>query len=808
MVSPFENDTTAITKKLATRYLRSDKKSNLLIILTIAISVCMVLAIALSTEGIKQQSKNAQKDKAQITIIDATDEQLDMLHQNPSIEWIGESSPIGLSYQGNVKLAVDYVDNNYLLMQQKAQLTGDMPRGMDEIMLSQSHTEYLGQAYEIGDTIVLDLTGMGEEKEYRISGIVFDEAMDEGSAIHVYVSKELARDLGSASSYGTPKLVLHIRLNTQAIYPNEILNIAYQAVTPIGVAEGQVFLTDYFVYMTGVISSGLPISISLIAFITAILAAVVVYGIFYTMIVKNVKSIGQLRTLGMTKRQVKKMIRKESCEFALKGILLGIIGGIVIGFAVCPDGFMIKTAAVYSLLAAAVSIFVILIAIGKPIRIAMSITPLEGSKFFSDSGSKKVSQKLSRKLTVSNLARINISRNRKKAAFTFLTLGVSGVLFLTAATIASSIDAEKEARFKYYPYGDIHITLQNFAKSTFVANNEYNYSTRMQLENNPLEREELLQQFTTMEGVVSVTSHNSVYMKVQFPDGFMLGNDNPIVERQQFEDICKILSSGQPDYDEMTAQNGVIVVDDVGKLGDILTLELRGTDGNALSVEALIVGEYNKTSLMEAFPMVPGNPNIMITYDSIKKLTGVKNQTGVLAIQVATGSFDTVLSAIKEIADSSDEIECYDISETIIGIQQYYDSTIKNLYLISVILFMLGGISLANTLLVDFRNRKREFGLLRAVGATQGQLKTILQKEIAFYLMGSLIISFLGGTLLSSVICKRLDVVNHCITYRYPWFFAIGLVVMLALIQFVFSWYSGKESNKTNILDAVRTQSG
>lgn len=47
----------------------------------------------------------------------------------------------------------------------------------------------------------------------------------------------------------------------------------------------------------------------------------------------------------------------------------------------------------------------------------------------------------------------------------------------------------------------------------------------------------------------------------------------------------------------------------------------------------------------------------------------------------------------------------------------------------SAILFVFGSISLMNMLMVDFQNRKREFGLLKAVGATQKQLKSMLDRE-------------------------------------------------------------------------------
>ena len=42
---PFENDTSAVIKKLAARSMQADKRNKAFLLLTIAISVCMVFSI-------------------------------------------------------------------------------------------------------------------------------------------------------------------------------------------------------------------------------------------------------------------------------------------------------------------------------------------------------------------------------------------------------------------------------------------------------------------------------------------------------------------------------------------------------------------------------------------------------------------------------------------------------------------------------------------------------------------------------------------------------------------------------------------
>ena len=95
MTWPFENDTSAIVKKLAGRSMQADKRNKAFLLLTIAISVCMVFSILLISTGTQEKFKNTQRNKAQIGILGVTDEQTAQLRQNENIMWVGEYSALG-----------------------------------------------------------------------------------------------------------------------------------------------------------------------------------------------------------------------------------------------------------------------------------------------------------------------------------------------------------------------------------------------------------------------------------------------------------------------------------------------------------------------------------------------------------------------------------------------------------------------------------------------------------------------------------------------------------------------------------------
>ena len=803
MTWPFENDTSAITNKLAKRSMKTDKRSKAFLLLTIALSVCMIFSIILISAGAQEEFKNTQRSKAQIAILGITDDQLSSLRQNKDVQWIGEYAAIGLFYSGNKTITVAYGSEDYFTHQEEMSLQGSVPQKANEIMLPQNYIDFLGESYRPGDTITFDVTGTGGEAEYTLSGILNEDRKSEG--YFVYLSKDLAMSLMDHL-----QVTAYTRLNTDAIRSDSILDFTDKIIENTGIVEDQIYLTEYSAVMTGVIQSGIQLPIPLLAALTAVLAATIVYGVFYTKIAKNVQMFGQLRTIGMTKKQIKRMARKEGLRYAFTGIPLGLIAGLLIGFIVYPKGFQIKTAAVYAVLIAIVGVVMVNIAIFKPVRVAMNTSPIEGARYLAYSGDAKSSSKLHRKLSPNNLAKINIQRTRQKAILTLVMLGVSGALLLGASTVAGSIDPEKQATFKYYPAGSILLQVKNHVGSSFDKESEPYGSSKLQLEENPLESQTLRHNLENTAGIESVTAFNSVQMSITFPGGSgsltSIMNVFPTLNREQLAEKQAVLSSGTADYDVMTEKYGILASEKIVNVGDTLQLEGRSPDGSTFNVDAVVVGTYNPTDLMERSPVVPGSPYFMMTYDMAKNLTGITEQTGILAITVTPNHFDEVLSAVQEIAEQNGKISVNTIEQTIKNIEYRYSSSIKALYMAAAILFTFGGISLMNMLMVDFQNRKREFGLLEAVGATQKQLKAMLSREIGIYLGGSLTVSLVLGTIISIIACQRLEAVNHCITLNLPWLFLIALIAAMVVIYMIFTAYAKAELRKTGILSAIREE--
>src|SRR5262249_56294259 len=80
--------------------------------------------------------------------------------------------------------------------------------------------------------------------------------------------------------------------------------------------------------------SGLNSVLNILYVLLALPVVVSIFGIVNTLVLtvfERTREIGMLRAIGMTRRQVRRMIRHESVITALIGAALGIVLGLVLG---------------------------------------------------------------------------------------------------------------------------------------------------------------------------------------------------------------------------------------------------------------------------------------------------------------------------------------------------------------------------------------------------------------------------------------------------------------------------------------------
>ena len=113
MTWPFENDTSAITKKLAKRNLKADKSRNILIIITIALATCLIMTTTLYFFASQRKSLNDAAGRYQAIINEVDNDTITKLVNDSRVQ-VGVSHLLGLVSYGDYKLTVRSMDETLM----------------------------------------------------------------------------------------------------------------------------------------------------------------------------------------------------------------------------------------------------------------------------------------------------------------------------------------------------------------------------------------------------------------------------------------------------------------------------------------------------------------------------------------------------------------------------------------------------------------------------------------------------------------------------------------------------------------------
>lgn len=225
-------------------------------------------------------------------------------------------------------------------------------------------------------------------------------------------------------------------------------------------------------------------------------------------------------------------------------------------YGICPEGWSWTNAAIVTVIVLAADYITVLLSIRTPARLAASVSPIEAFRTSTGtlSGNRKETRHLHRHLTPMRLARMGFTRNKKAAIITILSLGVSGILFMTGFTILNSASAEDYSRQGPMKFGEVAVYL-----SSNAAEQNLEGYTGLQM-NNPLDSK-LEQRLLELDGVESIWKVNKLSMQYLYRN--TTGEDNfQLLNRDQWSRIMEYAQTEAVSYDDAVAQNMIVTVDD------------------------------------------------------------------------------------------------------------------------------------------------------------------------------------------------------------------------------------------------------
>ena len=562
----------------------------------------------------------------------------------------------------------------------------------------------------------------------------------------------------------------------------------------------------------GTITTILPVALTVL-----VLAGIVIYSIFYVSVSKNVRNFGKLRTIGLTKKQMKKMMWAESRSMLAKGVIGGVFISGVIGFLGNSNGFRVNNFLWYGFIVAICICFMALLAVRVPTKIAANVSPLEGTRFTFYNGKKAKSSKSKRKarhkLTPQILGKINLRRSLKKTILTTIMLSLSGIIFVTVVTVANSLNAERMARFFMFPNGDLQLRIQSVETSTFdTSGNSEDRVSKLQRENNPL-NDELISQLYSIKGVEKVTAENAVNLYIQYQENTLFssiagsGGLTSTLTQEQCAMISDALIEGTSDYDTLNTKNGILVRQGASSLniGDVVQLSGTDANGNQFHMEVPVVGIFEQGEQQQILPLSSGS-DFYVTDVTAQNFTGIVDQTGIVSISSEAGYEQQVSEAVKGLSDMNDQLDLYTLENSVSTRQALFDMQIQPLFMIALILFLFSVISLTNTQLTNLLERKQELALLQSVGMTKKQQQEMISTEEHFYLKIALLSTLILGSLLSAGICFYIENTSHCIQFQYPWLLVGAFLGVVIITNFLVGKLAFQTTIKGKLIDRLRTQ--
>ena len=782
MTWPFENNTNAITRKLAKRSLQADKRRNIFLIVTITLTTALLSGIFFSVFAEQRKMLADLRGQYQTVVMETPEKEVRHLSTQPEIEQWGLSKDFGSARYQDSTLVVEYADKGWMILGKKPSYVGNFPEKEQEIIVEHAFLDYFGLPQEPGQTIRLNL-GNGD-RDYVISGILQTE--NNSRMFSVIVSKAFLE----AQAKGEPlyefrfRFVGAERTNMDALKADIAAFLANN-----NIPENRIFYSSNYFDIRSFQSDGVYACIP-IAFIFLVACGLVIYSIFFISIRGKLREYGRLKVLGTTPKQIRKIIQRESFRLSIYSIPVGIVVGGLAGFVVSP-GYWDWTA--NFVIALGVIFFIELIvriSSHAPIRLAAKVSPIEAVRAsgYQAECSKKISRKSGKHLSPNYLAIMNFRRNPKKAVLTLLSLGMAGIFLFSTATVVHSVNAKNMA------------AVQMYEKCNYTIQWEADLEELPEISrNNPL-TPELKEKILAVDGVKSMNSRTSASAFVSLPNGASADFYLHTFTREEMKELLPpdMMLEGTTDYDELVKNHGIVVTDDIEKplstlysgyqpkIGDTLTFHPYGGKPMEFTIMGIANGKnVTKTTGIGLFSLPEDLAKQL--YPDIKNMEQVWNvftdkDTDTLRKELYSLLDDPLLNIISR-SDYAEQLEVQ----------------FKN-----IMMFIYG--LLAFLFMTNLLARQQEFGILQSVGLSDKQLSKMLTMECFCYVAVTLLITLIVGGLagfLLVIILGKTEIFGQLV-YQFPIWELLVFATLLMFVQALYSIYAIRSMRKQSLVERIK----
>lgn len=794
------------TTKLALGNIKTDKSRALLTGIAVFLTTALITVILFGCNAVIQNNRtHAAEDYGEHYGVFSriTPEQIKTLKLHAQFYNIGLQT---YAAEGSLKgyhLSYYCTDSVMRKLSHFTVESGQYPRAENEILAQREFFQVQGcPEPNIGDTVTLALRVGGEgkilKKDFTISGFLYSsEANRLARRYSAYVSETFLDanlpDPNERNTYAGFQVV-----NDEGLRASQMEQKIQTLAEELGLKESQVSINHNYLKWTldpdtEVLAAGIGIILILV-----IVSALVIYNIFHVAVIQKIREYGRLRALGAGRRQLRQLVLKEGLLLSVLPIPAGIALGTVL-LKVTLRTFIRVTSPVFSLpLAfgvAALSLGTVLISIQKPLRLAAKASPVEAIRY--EAGGREQARKGKTSVTILSLTLSNLALHKKRTVTTILTMGLSCVLLVIVANLVGNMDADRQTR-EDIEHGRFRIELNCSLDDAAYPENNLNEVQKQ----NPL-NEAFLRQLKSIEGVTEVRTRKQIPVyETNKNTGESQYATIAVVSKEDFAWLERNAERGTVDYPNTAAQDGIIhmwdhFMDSEYSIGDTFSGELL--DGNRrLPFSAPVLGSCGHSN----------DASYTITEDTFEKLGITEDMTGIVFVDCDSRSEEAVGEQLKQLVAAAEHLEMSSYSDTLSLINHYISFMRNGCYTFLIILSLIGFMNMANTMVTNILSRKREFGILQAIGMSSRQLNQMLQLEGLVFTAGTLFISLVLGNLLGYLAfcyCKKEGFVG-LFEYHVPVFELCVLIAGILALQIVLAFVLSRNVKKESLVERIRYQ--
>ena len=789
MTWPFENDTSAITKKLAKKSLQSEKRRNLMVVIAVALAAFLICFTGIVSTSLTQMQRNQVVDTYEAVWLGVEENDIETLKGLPEFERVGGYYMLGeeLSEQG---YHASYVYNDAEMMEigrdQMKLLEGNLPQKANEVVVSEYFLSTYGNNAKIGDTVTLDTESF--HGDYVVTGIMDSVNEKEANTCAIILSKAALTEWKGFDPAGY-RAYVHFKNSDQLgeeLMTSYCREIAEEYQLPMPKMNSKYFAyaskSFDFALMAGVIA------------IVLIGGYIVIQSIFRISINDKIKSYGQLRTIGATPKQIKRIVKREGRKLGSIGILIGTVLGVCGGFLLFPKGFNAVSYVATIILTLISSWIMVSVSIRKPIKIAAGISPIEAVRF--TPAQKDIrSRKKNIKLNPVSMGIANFKRDRKKTVAIVASLSLGGIILLVVSSIVLLRSPEALAR-RFFPDGDYKIYLDSEMTEEKVM-----------AAGNPL-NEELKQEILSIDGVTDIiSSRQSLYATLK-TDIYQSGGMCDMLTDQNYATVEAALTAGTMPKDSRSIVIDYNVLKQNEDMGVGSTVDFYFGEGQP-PVSVTVSGLFDSNKTPSGHGKLPLDGVLFFAPEALfhelhPEIASFDYSWSIVNDPKKT---DYVGAELKNIVASHSNIALDEIN-TVIEYEEMTNSfAFGSMEILSWLVFLFGVINLINTTLSNQIARKQENSILRSIGLTQKKLCEMNICEGLCYALFATLATLIVGLPASIFACRKMSIgafAGNVVPYKFP-VLEMGLFILVLFgMELILSVWTIRRQKKQSLIEQMR----